>query len=83
MKLQQLKKHGNFARSPFGEIPNGASLIEGRFAYAIKNKPLSEGYEKTDAYIDESKKLDAGFRVNGFQELVGKMQQRTQYNYKA
>ena len=35
-----------------------------------QNKPISAGYEKTGAYLDESRKLDARFRVKGFQELV-------------
>ena len=35
-----------------------------------KNKSLSAGYEKTGAYLDENRKLDARFCVKGFQELV-------------
>ena len=70
LKSKQSKKHGTFIRVPFDQIPPGESLIEGRFVYTIKNKPLSAGYGKTGAYLDENRKLDAGFCVEGFQELV-------------
>ena len=39
LKLERLKKRGAFARIPVGQIHLWASLIIGRFLYAIKNKP--------------------------------------------
>ena len=70
IEIEAIEKHGAFIRIPFCRIPIDESLIEGRFVYTIKNKPLSAGYEKTDAYLDENRKLDARFCVKGFQELV-------------
>ena len=36
IEIEAVGKHGAFTRFPFGRIPIGASLIEGRFVYAIK-----------------------------------------------
>ena len=36
IEIEAIERHGAFIRIPFGHIPKGASLIEGRFAYAIK-----------------------------------------------
>ena len=46
------------------------SLIEGRFVYIMKNKPIATGHKRTVAYIDENRKLDAVFCVKGFREFV-------------
>ena len=46
------------------------SLIDGRFVFTIKNKPISVGHKKTGAYLDENRKLDAGFYVKGFREFA-------------
>ena len=56
IEIEAIEKHGTFVRIPFGQIPIGESLIEGIFVYAIKNKPLSAGYGKTGAYLDEKQK---------------------------
>ena len=56
IEIEAIEKHGTFVRIPFGQVPIGESLIEGRFAYTIKNKPLSAGYGKTGAYLDENRK---------------------------
>ena len=81
IEIGAIGKHGTFARIPFAEIPNGASVIEGRFVYTIKINPFG-GCEKTGANLDENRKLDAGFRVKGSQEVVGKTQQCPKYNYR-
>ena len=63
-------KHGTFIRIPFSEIPEGGSLIEGRFAYTIKNKPIAAGRKKTGPYLDGNRKLDARFCVDGFRKFA-------------
>ena len=47
IEIEAIGKHGAFIRVPFSEIPEGGSLIEGRFAYTIKNKPIADGRKKT------------------------------------
>ena len=59
-----------FLRIPYADIHEGASLIGGRFAYAVGSKPLSAGCAKTGAYVGENRKLVAVFRVGGFQEFA-------------
>ena len=54
----------------FPEIPDEAPLIEGVFAYTVRNKPISAGYKKTSAYVGENRKLDSRFRATGFQEFA-------------
>ena len=44
IEIEEIEKHGDFIRIPFGQIPIGGSLIEGIFVYTVKNKPLSAGY---------------------------------------
>ena len=53
----------------FSEILDGP-LIEGRFVYAVANKPISDCYTKSGAYAGAYRKLDARFRVKGFQEFA-------------
>ena len=36
----------------------------------MKDKPISADHTKTGAYVEENRKLDAGFRVKGFQEFA-------------
>ena len=69
----KLKQVGNMVLSyeyHFQRFRKG-SLIEGRFVYTIKNKPIAAGHKKTGAYRDENRKLDARFRGKGFQEFAG------------
>ena len=46
------------------------SLIEGRFAYAMANKPNSVGHKKTGSCVGENRKLDARFFVKGIREFA-------------
>ena len=46
-------------------------LIEGRFGYAVWNKPISAGYTKNGAYVGENRELDDWFRVKGFEWFAG------------
>ena len=41
------------------------------FVYTIKHKPLNAGRVKTEAYIDNQRRIDARFVVGGFQESIG------------
>ena len=66
LKLKQLRNVAFLLEFLLGGIPNGASVIEGGFVYTVKNKPLSAGYGKTGAYLDENQKIDARFFVKGF-----------------
>ena len=70
IEIGAIEKHGTFVRIPFGRIPIGESLTEGRFVYAIKINPFRREYEKTSAYLDENRKLGARFCVEGLQEVV-------------
>ena len=54
----------------FGDTGRRVLNRRGGFVYAVQNKPISAGHTKTGAYVDENRKLDARFRVTGFQELV-------------
>ena len=40
------------------------------FVYTVENKPISDGRTKTGSYVGGNRKLDAGFRVGGFQEFA-------------
>ena len=51
------------------EIPDGESLIGGRFVYAVENKPISACHPKTGAYVGENRKLSAILCVKSFQEF--------------
>ena len=46
------------------------SLLEGRLAYAMANKPIATGRKKAGAYVGENRKLDHRFRVKGFRECA-------------
>ena len=46
------------------------SLTQGRFFYAMTNKPISAGHTEKGTYVDENRKLDSGFCVKGFQEFA-------------
>ena len=37
----------------------------------MTNKPISAGRTNTGAYVEENRKLDAGFRVKGFSRIRG------------
>ena len=58
LKLRKLESMVPFCDSHMRIYMRG-SLIEGRFVYAVKNKPLAAGYAKTDAYVGGNRKLDA------------------------
>ena len=70
LKLNQLRNMVRSYEYHFQRFRKG-SLIGGRFVYTIKNKQIAAGHKKTGAYLDENRKLDAGFCVKGFQEFVG------------
>ena len=70
-EIPAIGKHGDFLRIPNADIHDAESLIGGRFAYTVGNKPLSAGYAKTGAYVGEDRKLDAVFRVKCFHGFSG------------
>ena len=41
VEIEAIETHGDFARIPLSAIPGGESLLEGGFAYAVKNMPIS------------------------------------------
>ena len=43
-------------------VTNDAVCINGRFVYTIKHKPRKTGNTKTEAYIDNQRRLDARLR---------------------
>ena len=45
-------------------------MIEGRFVYTIRNKPIAADHKRTGDYLDENRKLDARFCAKCFQEFV-------------
>ena len=49
----------------------GEVCINGRFVYEIKHKPLKAGHAKTDAYVDNVRRIDARFRAKGPQDALG------------
>ena len=53
IEIGAMGKHGTPERIPYADIPEGESLIGGRFFYAVGNKPLSAGCKKTGAYFGE------------------------------
>ena len=53
VEIEAIGKHGTFGRIPSSEVPDGEPLTEGRFAYAVKNKPISAGHIETGAYVGE------------------------------
>ena len=44
--------------------------INGRFVYAIKYKPLKAGRAKTDAYVDNRRRLESRFCAKCFHEEI-------------
>ena len=57
--IKALEGHGPFIRLVRKDVPKDEVCINGRFVYAIKNKPLKDGHAETDAYIDSPRRLDA------------------------
>ena len=54
-------KHGTFVRAGISEMPPCGSVIEGRFVYAQKTKPLTSGYAKTGTCVGDMVRLDPRF----------------------
>lgn len=48
----------------------GVAVVEGRFGYAANGKSLSDGYAKTDAYINDKSESGARFRGMGRREFI-------------
>ena len=69
LKLMLLGNMGLPRECLFGNTGCGG-LIEGSFACAVGNKPVSAGYTKTGAYVDEDRELYAIFRVKCFREFA-------------
>ena len=67
--IDAIGKRG-FYENTFRGDSGWGSLIEGRFVYAVGNKPISAGRAKTGAYVDEYRKQDARFFVTWFQEFA-------------
>ena len=59
-----------FGKSNENAFAKDEVCINGRFAYAVKRKPLKAGHVKTEAYIDSERRLDGRFCAKGFQEAV-------------
>ena len=70
VEIEATGKHGAFKRSPCSGIPEGESLIAGRFVYTMGNKPIAAGRKKTGAYVGTNRKLDARFCVKVRREFV-------------
>ena len=51
IEIEAIQKHGDCRKSSFLRDSGRGSLIEGRFAYTIKNKPIADGNKKTGAYM--------------------------------
>ena len=66
------EEHGTLVRLVECEIPTAEVSIDGRFVYTTKQKPLKDGYAKTEEYIDDDVMLDARFRVKDRQGVWGK-----------
>ena len=60
-----------FLRASSKDVPKDEACISGRFVYTRKRKTLKSGHARTDAYVDEQRRLDARFCVEGFQEAIG------------
>ena len=58
--------------SPFLEFRNGVTEREGRFVYAMGDKPIKAGHKRAGSYIDESRKLDARFCVGRLREYAAR-----------
>ena len=52
-------------------VPRDGVCIDGRFVYTTKQKPSGEGHTKTEAYVDDQRRLDSRSCVKGFQEASG------------
>ena len=70
VEIEATGKHGAFKRSPCSGIPEGESLIAGRFVYTMGNKPIAAGRKKTGAEVGENRKLEARFCAKGFREFA-------------
>ena len=53
------------------DVPRNEVCINGKFAYAIKHKFVDAGHGKTEACIDNERRLDSRFCVKGFREAIG------------
>ena len=61
IEIASIEKHGTFAQIPFEQIPNGVSLIEGGFVYAIKTNPFRRDMRKPTLISMKTENLARGF----------------------
>ena len=65
--LHDLEWHNTFARVMGEGVPKDEVRINGRFVYTRKHKPLKAGHVKTDAYIENRRRLDSRFARKAFE----------------
>ena len=46
IEIEAIGEHGTFVRTLATEIPEGEVVIDGRFVYTTKHRPVKSGYAK-------------------------------------
>ena len=61
IEIGALEEPGTFITPLRKGVPKYEVCISGGFVYTIRNKPLRDGHTKTDAYVDNRRRLAARF----------------------
>ena len=70
IEIAAYHEYGAISRVKKSSLPKNTLIIDGRFACAMENKPVSSLEEMTGAHVDLNRKLDARLCARGFRETV-------------
>ena len=70
IEIAAYHEYGAIERIKKSSLPKHTLIIDGRFVYAMKNKPVSKIVDTTGAHVDLERKLDARLRARGFRETM-------------
>ena len=63
-----MEEHNTFIRVLIMDVPKDELCIDGRFVYTVMHKLLKAGHVKTEAYMDNQRRSDTRFDVEGFEK---------------
>ena len=70
IEIAAYHEYGAIHRIKKSSLPKNTLIIDGRFVYAMKNKPVPSIEEMTGAHVDLNRKLDARLCARGFRETM-------------
>eukprot|EP00397_Hematodinium_sp_SG-2012_P063731 GEMP01088629.1.p1 GENE.GEMP01088629.1~~GEMP01088629.1.p1 ORF type:complete len:287 (+),score=34.28 GEMP01088629.1:119-862(+) len=68
IEIAAYHEYGAIERTKKSSLPKNTLIIDGRFVYAMKNKPVSKIEDMTGAHVDLERKSDARLCARGFRE---------------